>query len=563
MGRRWCLSNVRAGLLALALGSTGLPALIAVPPVGAASPVAGLTIVLNPEEGGNESGGIAGGVEEKDINLPTTLDVGALLTQEGARVVYTRRTDVTVSLQARAALANQVQADAFITIAANALNDPNFSGVITFYGKSSGYVGGQTRPANLVAASRDLAQAVQNGVLQASGEVDQGIQSADFYVLGYSKMPSILIETGFMTNPPELRQLTSPAYQQIIAQGIVSGIEQYFSGPGSAQGAGAAETPAPSDGTGSDSAGAAAPDLSFSPFWVETTGTTKLWNTADATATAIRDLGQWTYLQVTGPQTGGRIPVTVAPSDQQGFVDAGAVGPSGPPPPDYTPPSVQPPFRPFWVETTQATALYSGPGDPSATFGVLAQWSPLLVLAPQQGPRFYVRNPATAGTAYVSATAIGPSGPPSAAQGANRPTAPASNGAATVAASSAAPPSDYVVRVGDTVSSIGRTFGVSVAAIVRANDLANPNDIVVGTTLAIPGAAPVFHPFWVENFAAAPLWSGIDGKAVQLGVAPQFTPLKVMAPAQNNRYPVRVWTTGGLAYIATNVVGPVGAPKGA
>ncbi|HEY8745470.1 MAG TPA: N-acetylmuramoyl-L-alanine amidase, partial [Chloroflexota bacterium] len=216
-------------LVVLAFSSVGLTPLLAVPSALAASPLAGRTIVLNAEEGGSSSGGISAGVEEKTINLPTTLDVGALLTQAGAHVVYTRTTDITVSLKARAALANRVQADAFVTVAANALNDPSFSGSTTFYGKSSGYVGGQTRSANLVVASRDLAQDVQNGVVQATGAVDQGVQSANFYVLGYATMPSILIETGFMTNPPELQRLVTPAYQETIAEGIASGLEQFFS----------------------------------------------------------------------------------------------------------------------------------------------------------------------------------------------------------------------------------------------------------------------------------------------------------------------------------------------
>ncbi|HEV7215700.1 MAG TPA: N-acetylmuramoyl-L-alanine amidase, partial [Chloroflexota bacterium] len=265
MDRRLSIRAMAPALLALALGSAGLVPLLPVPSAVAASALADRTIVLNPEEGGSDPGGIAGGIEEKNINLPTTLDLGALLSRAGAHVVYTRSTDRTVSLAARADLANQVHADAFLTIAANALNDPNYSGATTYYGTRGGYLGGQTRSATLVATSRDLAQDVQQALVQATGAVDRGIKAANFYVLGYATMPSVLIETGFMTNPAELRQLVAPGYQETIAEGIASGLEQFFSGRpvAAAQPAVAdsqpADTAAPVDATTPDAADAFSP----------------------------------------------------------------------------------------------------------------------------------------------------------------------------------------------------------------------------------------------------------------------------------------------------------------
>jgi N-acetylmuramoyl-L-alanine amidase/LysM repeat protein len=447
------------GLVPLLAWSIGLLAALPLPAF-AAGTLAGRTIVLNAEEGGSNSGGIAGGVEEKNINLPTTLDTGALLTQMGARVVYTRTADSTVSLPARVDLANQVQADAFLTIAANTLSDPSFSGAITFYGVPNGYVGGHPRSPVLVAESRALAQAVQAGVIQATGEVNRGIQSAAFYVLGYATMPSILIETGFMTNPPELQKLITPSYQQTIAAGIVSGLAQYFS-----------EQPAPA-------------------------------------------------LQGGSRPAAGALPSGATPSAA--------------------------PFQPFWVETTQTTALFSGPSAPAVRLGNVAQWSPLLVLAPPVGGHLYVRNPATGGTAYVPALVVGPSGPP----GGTSRAAPTNT-------------STYVVKVGDTVSSISRAFGVSEAALVQANHLANPSVILAGQTLQLPGGNTGFQPFWVANFVRTALWSGTDGDAKRLGEAAPFTPMQALAPAKNGRYLVRVWTTGGMAYVAVSAVGPVGAPPGA
>jgi N-acetylmuramoyl-L-alanine amidase len=205
--------------LVLLLWSLAVALVRPVAPAFAAGPLAGRTIVLNPEEGGSNPGGIAGGIEEKTINLPTALDVGVLLSQAGASVVYTRTTDVTVSLAARAALANQVHADVFLTIAANTLSDTSFSGVMTFYGPPAGYGGGVTRTATLVSQSRELAQDVQTGVVQTTGEIDRGIHTANFYVRGHATMAAALIETGFMTNPPELQQLVSPPTRSASPRG--------------------------------------------------------------------------------------------------------------------------------------------------------------------------------------------------------------------------------------------------------------------------------------------------------------------------------------------------------
>lgn len=224
-----------ARLLTVWLGLGCWLALLGSPPLAqAAGVLAGRTIVLNPEEGGSNPGGVAGGIEEKTVNLATALDVGALLSRAGARVVSTRTSDVLVSLPTRAALANQVQADAFVTFAANAINDPAISGIVTYFGGPSGYAGGQTRPTGLFAQGDILAQAVQTGVVQTTGAVDRGVQPTAFYVLGYATMPAILVETGFMTNPAEAQLLATARYQQTIAEGIVAGLTRFFSGQASA-----------------------------------------------------------------------------------------------------------------------------------------------------------------------------------------------------------------------------------------------------------------------------------------------------------------------------------------
>jgi len=299
------------------------------------------------------------------------------------------------------------------------------------------------------------------------------------------------------------------------------------------------------------------PGPTFTPSWVETTQPTTLWADANVEGDAIARLGPWTYLQVTGPRDGDRLPVTEPTTRQRGFITASTVGPAGPPPPGYQLPAPTPPFQPFWVETTAATPAYSAASEPAVRFGTLRQWSPLLVLAPPGGPRLYVRDPATGGAAYVDAAEVGPSGPPS-----NAGPAPTTQ-SALMGVPAATTPATYAVKAGDTLSGISRALGVSVGAIAQANGITDPNAIVAGQTLQLPPGGAPFQPFWVENFVRTAVWSGVDEQATRLGAVAPFTPMQVLGPAQGQRYLVRVWTTGGQAYVDASAVGPAGAPAGA
>ena len=79
----------------------------------------------------------------------------------------------------------------FVSIHANNASNPGYSGVMTFYGPSSGYFHGSSRTPQLVTVSSQLAQLVQKNVVAATGESDLGVDDAPFYVLGHTTMPSI------------------------------------------------------------------------------------------------------------------------------------------------------------------------------------------------------------------------------------------------------------------------------------------------------------------------------------------------------------------------------------
>jgi N-acetylmuramoyl-L-alanine amidase len=220
--RRWPLG----WRLLLAAGLAALPV-----PAFAGGPLAGETIVVDPGHGGLDGGASSGGRVEKAVTLRIGLDLSSLLRGAGARVVLTRSSDRFVSLATRVAIADGAGGDAFISIHANALGDPGYSGLTTFYGASSGFVTGVRRTSGLVAASHALATDVQAATQARTGEVDRGVQSADYYVLGNSHMPTVLVETGFITNPAEGQRLTSPAYDEALAAGIARGVTRFAADP--------------------------------------------------------------------------------------------------------------------------------------------------------------------------------------------------------------------------------------------------------------------------------------------------------------------------------------------
>ena len=169
-------------------------------------------VVLDPGHGGNDPGAVVGEAQEKDINLAIALLVREQLEeQEGITILMTRDQDVYPSLTDRADFANQEQADLFVSIHANSLEDKSYAGIFTFYHPDK-------------RSSRAFAQAIQDAVTAASGGLDRGVRSEDYAVLRETDMPAVLVETGFMTCPEELALLLDTDYQKLLARGIAQGI---------------------------------------------------------------------------------------------------------------------------------------------------------------------------------------------------------------------------------------------------------------------------------------------------------------------------------------------------
>jgi N-acetylmuramoyl-L-alanine amidase len=217
-------------------------------------------IVIDPGHGGHDAGTIGpNGLEEKDLVLDVGRRLGKLLeTRLGADVVYTRKDDTFVPLETRTAIANQEQADLFVSIHANSSRDPDARGVETYYLNFT-----SSREALDVAArenaiseesihelqdlvkkialrekideSREFATDVQRSLhsglaAKSPGIRNRGVKKAPFIVLIGANMPSILAEISFVSNPGDERRLGTAEYRQRIAESLYRGIAKYVSG---------------------------------------------------------------------------------------------------------------------------------------------------------------------------------------------------------------------------------------------------------------------------------------------------------------------------------------------
>jgi len=233
-----------------------------------------LTIAIDPGHGGEDPGAIGpNGTMEKDVVLNVALRLREKLQAEpGVRVLMTRDSDFFVPLATRVSKARAVSADLFVSVHADAFVLPHAKGSSVFVlsdrsasslgarwlarrENSADLIGGVNLPASnrevakvlldlsttaQIKDSRKLAGSVL-GELRSVGDLHSAqIEQAGFAVLRAPDVPSILIETAFISNPDEERKLRDPRYQAQLADAIFVGIKNYFRrNPPAARGPGA------------------------------------------------------------------------------------------------------------------------------------------------------------------------------------------------------------------------------------------------------------------------------------------------------------------------------------
>ena len=170
-------------------------------------------VVIDAGHGGNDGGAVEGGITEKEINLGILLKLKAIFDgQQDIKAYYTRENDTNPSLQERAALANEVEADFFISIHNNTMSYASASyvnGTEVMYNEE--YEGDE----NL---SMEFAKICLDAVTRGAGSKNQGLEKGhSIYVVRTADMPAALVEVGFMSNAGELKKLASSKYQKKCA----------------------------------------------------------------------------------------------------------------------------------------------------------------------------------------------------------------------------------------------------------------------------------------------------------------------------------------------------------
>ena len=217
-------------------------------------------IVIDPGHGGHDTGTVGpNGLEEKDLVLDVAKRLGRLLeTRLGAEVIYTRKDDTFIPLETRTAIANQEQADLFISIHANSSHDADARGVETYYlnftsSPDALEVAARENAVSessihqlqdlvkkialkeKIEESREFATDVQGSLYSGLaarnlGLRDRGVKKAPFIVLIGANMPSILAEISFVSNPQDERKLETAEYRQRIAESLYRGVSKYTGG---------------------------------------------------------------------------------------------------------------------------------------------------------------------------------------------------------------------------------------------------------------------------------------------------------------------------------------------
>ena len=221
-------------------------------------------VVLDAGHGGHDPGNIGiNKVKEKDIALKLVLEVGKLLEKNSnIKVVYTRKTDVFVNLWERGDIANRVDADLFVSIHCNSWHTKAPNGIETYVLGLSGneknfavakaenkvilleenyeekykgfdpnspesFIGLTLMQEEYLDQSIQLASIVQENLIKEVKGKNRGVKQNRFVVLYQTYMPSILIESGFLSSPIDYRYMNSSSGQEKMSRAIFNGIKTY------------------------------------------------------------------------------------------------------------------------------------------------------------------------------------------------------------------------------------------------------------------------------------------------------------------------------------------------
>ncbi|MCR5661750.1 MAG: N-acetylmuramoyl-L-alanine amidase family protein, partial [bacterium] len=178
-------------------------------------------ICIDPGHGGGDCGAIRGGLTEKEVTLDICLRLRDILVSRGWKVLMTRETDRDVTwagssnteeLGARVRVGNEGAADVFVSVHCNAAANTAANGTSIHVYKYG---------------DRVLANEMIYPLISATEGANRGVQQDRFFVLAHSKMPAVLVETAFISNPEEAELLASPQFRQRVAEALAEGLNSY------------------------------------------------------------------------------------------------------------------------------------------------------------------------------------------------------------------------------------------------------------------------------------------------------------------------------------------------
>lgn len=173
-------------------------------------------IVIDPGHGGKDPGTTSQStkVQEKELALRTGLLLQEELVNRGYQVTMTRDSDWYPELRDRSGLANELDADVFLSIHYNSASN-SASGIETFAYNTSD--------------NTQLAEPIQRALIASTGATNRGVKNGNrLIVLNTTKVPAALLELGFLSNATEAKRVLDSAYQQTMVKAIANGLDAYF-----------------------------------------------------------------------------------------------------------------------------------------------------------------------------------------------------------------------------------------------------------------------------------------------------------------------------------------------
>ncbi|MDX9703201.1 MAG: N-acetylmuramoyl-L-alanine amidase [Candidatus Auribacterota bacterium] len=198
-------------------------------------------VILDPGHGGKDSGAVSpSGILEKNVTLSIAQKVARRLSEYGVSVLLTRTDDRFLSLKERNLFIKKHRPDLSISIHANSSPYPHvkgFESFMYFKQKKTGFLlcsvedldpGRFLYPMSVSGQAREnrcmqLAYFIHRKTIQLTGANDRGVKSGNFYVIKHNQSPSLLVETGFLSNRRESEKLAQHEYQEKLAQGLADG----------------------------------------------------------------------------------------------------------------------------------------------------------------------------------------------------------------------------------------------------------------------------------------------------------------------------------------------------